>query len=509
MKRLLIFMIATTILAVSCADPYGDPDTDNAVSTSTPTTSSPRTSPAQFTAADCAMPVPIDRKVTCGTVEVPENRTKPDGRKIELAVAIIESSAAAADKRPDPVVYLHGGPGSGRLARGFEKIGSNPLLANRDLIYFDQRGVGLSTPSLNCPERETAFIDALKTPAPYTDEVEAIATSLATCHDRLVDDGIDLSQYNTVTNAADLADLRIALGYDEWNVWGISYGTRLALEAMRSQPDGIRSVIIDSIYPPSAGSADESVRSGERAFDALAAGCAADATCDIANPDVRGTLERAAMALDRQPYQFDYTAPDGAITPLALTGNDLVGGLFNALYDTTLIPLLPSAITGLAAGDRSIVPLIADDGIPFVNDATEGAFLSYECADNSARLDTDQVAELRADAGRAGLLLLAGWQLFCAEWPVDPLPASFGDTVTSPIPTLVIAGEYDPITPPAGTKAVADALDDAVFVQAPRGGHGPGLDFDCTSGIMTSFLDDLTKVDTGCVATLPPLPFSG
>jgi pimeloyl-ACP methyl ester carboxylesterase len=289
----------------------------------------------------------------------------------------------------------------------------------------------------------------------------------------------------------------------------VSYGTRLALTEMRSYPEGIRSVVLDSVYPPSAGSADDTVRSGQRAFDALANGCATDPVCHGKYPDVKADLEKMATDLDAAPFSFDYTV-EGEPTPrtLHLTGNDAVGGLFNALYDTTLIPQLPAAIHDLANGGRALVPIIAESGVPFVNQTSEGAQLSYECADNGARLDRDAVQELRDDPGRAGLLLLVGWNLFCDQWPVQHLPKEYGEIVSSDIPTLVIAGEYDPITPPANSKATADALSDSVFIQVPHAGHGPGPDTECSLGIFTRFWDEGTAVDTSCVASIVPAPFA-
>src|SRR5690606_1119788 len=138
-----------------------------------------------------------------------------------------------------------------------------------------------------------------------------------------------------------------------------------------------------------------------------------------------------------------FTFPDGSERRFHLTGDDAVAGLFNALYETTLIPQLPAAIHDIATGGRTIIPLIAEDGIPFVNDTSEGAFLSYECADNGADIDGSKVRDLRAEPGQGGLLLLVGWNIFCDVWPVDPLPANFSTPVTSDIPTLVISGEYD------------------------------------------------------------------
>lgn len=504
LRRTAPLLLALSLIAAGCSSDDTPSSTDDA----NPTTAAPKPYKPVWTDTDCAIvEVPEGAEVSCGTLTVPENRADPEGNEVVLPVVRLHSTSPTP--KPDPVVYLHGGPGIGTLRNGINGRLNNPVLAERDLIVFDQRGAGLATPALECPEREVAFLEALSAPAPFADELESFDTALSDCYERLIGEGHDLDQYNSQNDAADLADLRVAMGIDEWNLWGVSYGTRLALTAMRSYPEGIRSVVLDSVYPPSAGSADDTVKSGQRAFDALANGCSTDPACQSRFPDVTADLEKMAADLDAAPFAFAYTPPDGGETiTLNLTGDDAVGGLFNALYETSLVPELPSAIHDLANGGRALVPVIADMGVPFVNETTEGAFMSYECADNGARVDEAEVAALRDDPGRAGLLLLAGWNLFCDSWPVKQLPESYGDTVTSDIPTLVIAGEYDPITPPANSKATADALSDSVFIQVPHGGHGPGPDTECSLGIYTRFFDEGTDVDTSCVASIVPAPFA-
>lgn len=496
-------LAAALIAAGACSDPD---DATTVGDTASPTTAAPEPYEPVFAEGDCPVEVPDGLTVTCGTLTVPEDRSKPDGNEVVLPVVRIHSTSPTP--KPDPVVYLHGGPGIGTLPNGIGGRATNPVLADRDLILYDQRGAGLAEPALECPEREEAFVTALSQPASFADELAMFDEAIETCHARLTDDeGYDLDQYNSETNAADLADLRMAMGYDEWNLWGISYGTRLALTAMRSYPEGIRSVVLDSVYPPSAGRVDDTIRSGNRAFDALANGCGTDPACAERFPDVRGDLDSLYASMNDEPYGFDFAFPDGQTRRLQLTGDDAVAGLFNALYETTLIPQLPAAIHDIATGGRTIIPLIAEDGIPFVNDTSEGAFLSYECADNAGHVDAAKVRELRAEPGQGGLLLLVGWNIFCDRWPVAPLPASFGRPVTSDIPTLVISGEYDPITPPGNSKATAESLEDAVYVSVPRGGHGPGLDTPCTTDVFTRFWDEGTAVDTSCVAAIVPTPF--
>jgi pimeloyl-ACP methyl ester carboxylesterase len=177
---------------------------------------------ATFNDAPCAFRVPKGPWVRCGWLSVPENRKRPGGRTIRLHVAIYKSRSQ--QPAPDPIVWLVGGPG-GRAhtlsSALFERV-VEPFLGRRDFIVFDVRGTGYSEPALDCPDRSGE-------PAKW----------LPACHERLSAIA-DLSSYNSAAVAADLADLRRALGLKEWNLLGESYGTRLALVAMRDFPEGIR-----------------------------------------------------------------------------------------------------------------------------------------------------------------------------------------------------------------------------------------------------------------------------
>lgn len=480
--------------------------TTTTVDDNTLTTVAPSGYTPAFTEGPCVVTTPANTRLTCGTLKVPEDRSLPDGRQVELAVVRIHYDGA--DPRPEPVVYLHGGPGAGTLASGVAGRAEFSRQLRRDLIVFDQRGTGLSSPSLECPEREAAFIDALADTAPWAAELESFRTATRACHDRLSGEGHDLSQYNTYNNAADLADLRVALGIDRWNLWGISYGTRVGLAAMRYFPDGIRAAVLDSVYPPSYAEIEALVDSGLEAFDRLANGCGTEPACERRYGDLRSKLDAAISSMNSEPFRFEATLADGARRVLNLDGGDAAAGLFNAMYDTTLIPMLPQAIADLAGGGRALVSSIAELGIPAINGITEGAFLSYECADNGARIDRAEVDRLVADPGIASTILLAGWQLFCDDWPVRHLPDDFGARVTSDIPAIVFAGEYDPVTPPDNSREAAAALPNATFVLAPRAGHGIARDFGCTTGLLITFLDSPGPVDTACVAGIPLVPFA-
>ena len=276
---------------------------------------------------------------------------------------------------------------------------------------------------------------------------------------------------------------------------------------MRAHPEGIRSVVLDSVYPPSAGRVDDVVNSSNAAFDALVKGCRDDPACHKSFPDPNADLTKVIDRLDRHPVAVSYLSPAAAKRQkLMISGDAAVGGVFTSMYSTQLIAQLPLLLHQLASGNNAIIEPMVNAAVPFVNDTSEGAYLSFECADNGAKIDDGEVASVRADPGLGAFALLAGWNLFCKSWPVTALPASFGDVVHSDIPTLVIAGEYDPVTPPAVSRATADALRHAVFIEVPRGGHAP--DSTCTESVFGEFFDQLDHVATSCVANMAPVPFA-
>ena len=202
---------------------------------------------ATFEEGDCPFDVPEDAPVECGFVVVPEDHNNPEGPTIKLAVAVVKDESD--NHQPDPVMLLAGGPGEKTVhnAPALAPVLA-PIHPNRDLIVFDQRGAGLSEPALECPEFVQAVFDLLDEPDPEV-ALQAQFDALMACRDRLVSEGHNLSAYNTIQNAADVNAIRIALGYDQVNLYGGSYGSLLAQATMRDHPERIRSVAINSVLP--------------------------------------------------------------------------------------------------------------------------------------------------------------------------------------------------------------------------------------------------------------------
>ena len=167
-----------------------------------------------------------------------------------------------------------------------------------------------------------------------------------------------------------------------------------------------------------------------------------------------------------------------------------------------MIPLLPDIIEDVAAGDYSIIPAIAQQGIPFATQFAEGAAVSIECADN-AGAETDDLEAALADPGRYEVLLAEGSNTYCDLWDVEPTSATFNESVSSDIPTLVFAGTYDPVTPPGDSKSAADSLP-APYVEIDGVGHGVRSANACAQEIYYAFLAQPdTPPDTACAAEQP------
>ena len=188
------------------------------------------------------------------------------------------------------------------MARGPRALASYaPILDVCDLVFFDQRGTGYSEPSLACPEFIDLTLDILDDDLSLAQGNQRQLEALAACGDRLLQEGIDLTAYNSAENAADVADLRLVLGYEEWNLYGVSYGTRLAQTIVRDHPEGIRSIILDSAYPLAANIQLETAVNADRAFALFFAGCAADPACAVAYPDLEQVFAELVVQLNESP----------------------------------------------------------------------------------------------------------------------------------------------------------------------------------------------------------------
>ena len=481
---------------------------------------------ATFVTLDCAeltapvlletVPALADPAFTCGRVTVPADWDVPDGDTIDLAVYRLASFGDSP--APDPVVLLSGGPGQAALAAAPAFLEGGPvdyLLERSEVIVVDQRGTGFSTPSLICPE---AVALAQGAAAEFTDEgaipeVRAGREALPACADRLVAENGSLADYNTANNARDIAAVREALGVAEWNLFGASYGTALALTVLRERPEGVRSVILDSALPLQSSLFEElSYSSGYWPLSQIVTNCSADADCAAEIGDMRALLEAGFARLANAPVGrftagrylqlLSVVIADPGIPLLARTvaeGSDeeiaeLVDRIGESLGEEPLPPIaeLPPPLARLVFNaDLMFAAIICAEEVPFPrSDVSPELSADF---DETTRRVVESYTTPPLDAA------------LCERLGVPPADALESEPVASDVPALVLAGDADTRTPPIWSETVAETLSRSQYLEFPGAGHIVTFEeSDCAAEAMLAFLDDpQAELDRSCVDALP------
>jgi len=434
----------------------------------------------------------------CAPFQVPENWDKPDGRRIDLHLALIRSDAPAAAR--DLVVLLAGGPGQAatavypRAAGGFA-----PLLRHRNLLLLDQRGTGASHP-LDC-KQDLDDDDAKSTDAIDFDKIRAATRA---CLDEVAKNA-DPAQYTTTAAVRDLEAVRQALGAPQFDLVGVSYGTRVAQQYLRSHPDGVRSVVLDSPAPNELVFGAEFAGNLDAALKAQFADCTRTPACAKAFGDPYANLYRLRDQLAAAPQQVTLRHPRtyvGETRPLGAVALASLVRLF--AYSPETSALLPLVIDRALKGDTAPLvgqaELISDE----VSDiAGSGMQLSVICAE-----DADLLVDRPQDASlllRDALVRVMRAQ--CEIWPRGTRPADFHVPVQSDKPVLILSGELDPVTPPRYGEAILEGLPNGRQLVAKGQGHSV-MGRGCLPKVVDRFVDtlDVKKLDAGCIADFGATP---
>ncbi len=471
-----------------------------------------------FTRGACEFKLPRGRaegrNMYCGTLTVPADRTNPTGPAITLAVAVL--SALGPKPQPDPVVYLDGGPGGETLGGSSEFFSLDfapDLQQNHDLVLFDQRGVGLSRPTLDCPEYSQAIYATLTKPLSIEEADQRDGAAYETCRTRILAQGVDIRWFSSAASAADVHDLMLALGYTQWNLFGVSYGTRLALTVMRDQPDGVRSVVLDSVYPLDVNRYIDLPLVAQRVFDTLFAGCAADTECATLHPNLDQHFYALVKRLNDRPILVNtQNYGDGKTYDILIDGDTIVGMLFNSFYITSLIPDLPDLISRADSETaRGETNALSEWGwVNFLFDGiSDGAYNAIECREEVPFAGPDALAET-AKQVRPEIAHVYGDPFFityCPNWAPGPPDPRENQAVHSNIPTLLLAGEYDPVTPASYARRVAQELSTATLLEFPGLGHATFTQ-PCPLQLISDFFVDPTEpLNTACQQAMQPPAF--
>ncbi len=504
-------LLALVLISASCASDgvVGAPTSAGTTGTAITATAdaSYASSPCPSAALSGYPQFDLGPKFTCGYLSVPENRSEPDGRTIRLLVATLK--ATSPTPAPDPIVWLTGGAGSPVIADANTAAGLG-INADRDVIFVEQRGNYSSEPSLVCPEAGV-FSAELVTKNyldPATRELSKAATTA--CRDRLADTGVDFAAYTTAENARDIADARVALKIDRWNLYGYSYGTLLALTVVRDHPAGVRSVVLDSVVPPNLELVEEFWPAAAAGFKAIFDGCAAQPSCAAAYPNVAEDFAATVERLTTTPVTVPVADPvTGATVPVVIDGYKLanllvqLGGAHEAFSE------VPGIVDNLANGDGSEAAAVLLDisaGPPI---GSTGLSLGVYCPEYVAQTSPVEVRTKAKESlpqfPDAVLEQTPQIPFFesCAIWDVGTAPLDVHAPVVSDVPVLLMAGTFDTITGVSWIEAVAPGLARSQTVVVPGVGHETIKSGPCPLAVMNQFIaKPMDPVDRTCVDNL-------
>lgn len=440
----------------------------------------------------------VAARTRCGTVAVPRDYADPARGTYALAVVVIAS--ATAPPRPDPDLYISGGPGS-PLTVYAEAQAAHPLAPDRDQVLVDQRGTGASEPAI-CPASDRDLVAVVATdPARQTKRREVYAA----CRARAVAGGVDPADFGTTVTAEDFETVRRALGIARWTVFGVSYGTTVAMTMMALHPETIRAAVLDSVYPPDPilPPWPQTVAEARGAFFAA---CEADAGCRAAYPDLAGTYGDTLERLARRPLTMAF--PPGMDRPDGR--GELTPSLFafvvaRLVYYPVFYPGLPQLIAATHDGDTSLIAaalatLFTQESAPHTGSSLS-LRAAVECRDRPRYRDGP------TPSGADGVPDMTSLSGICGDWaPLGPPPLVPHDTA---VPTLVLAGQFDPNAPVAESRRVADMIGPrASWVEFMGLGHSVRTYSACAGTMVAEFIAHPERpVAASCAARPPPIRF--
>ena len=452
--------------------------------------------------------------VACGFVSVPRRHADPAGPAIRLATVVIE--AQGPERRNDPLFIAQGGPGGSSIEAFAQALISQPELrpaSNRDLVIWDQRGTLRSQPALLCPEvTEAGLASADEANADPSDAVDPKElSSYVACGERLVREVGDISAFNTVENAHDVESLRVALGYDAINFYGVSYGTELGQFLMRQHPETLRAVVLDAVVPLEFNLITDVGMVKQRIGDKYFLGCANDPRCNAAFPDLRVRFRALQERLDRSPLEAEVADPNDPTrrVKVRLDGDGLAGVLYQALYIRQAAPLAPYIVDRADRGEYGLLTGFLLPLTLFDDENATGMYMTVVCAERGqsqpeAAARSEYPPRLAREELKGARTLLE----VCKRWNVELLPREVLEPVRSDVPTLLLSGDFDPITPPAFAERVAQGLSRARTVSFAGGTHGQAFEGPCANQLIQRFLDDPAKVEVPRCAEAPAQRFT-
>jgi len=439
-------------------------------------------------------------RAQCANFSVPENYAAPGGKQISLYVAKIKSLSSRP--KQDPFTLIAGGPGQAAVESFIGVSGAfRKILQHRDIYLIDQRGTGQSN-KMQCKPDDEDYVD----PFEYTPE--KVASLTQACLETLPGDP---RYYTTSVAVQDLERVRKALGLEQWNVYGVSYGTRVAQHYLRRYPTSVRTMILDAVAPPPINLGPDVALESQRAIEQMASRCAANEQCRALYPNLSERTNALIAELRQQPKEVQFeNFSSGKIETLEFGPMHLALTMRMLAYSAHGVAILPSVLHDAYAQNNfgplaRQATLISDD---LGNALSLGMHNSVVCSEDLPYINPDKIDR---KALMETYLGADGWdslQKMCSIWPSGVVDNDFKQIVQSDKPVLVLSGSIDPITPPAYAEMIMPGLSNGLHIVNQEQGHmqaGVG----CMPTIMAKFIDEasVTGLDQSCLKRQTPEPF--
>ena len=427
----------------------------------------------------------------CGRLAVYENRDTRQGRRISLNIVVLPS--IGSEVRPDPVFFLAGGPGQGaaQMARLIQVM-FRAIQRERDIVLVDQRGTGKSNP-LDCPSSSDSLEELSESDEQGLEKIKRCLAHL---------EG-DVRLYTTTIAMDDLDAVRDYLGYEQINLYGGSYGTRAALVYLRRHEPHVRAMVLDGVAPMDMRLPLFAARDAQRALDKLLTDCESDASCRAAFPGLAERVRTLLARLDARPARQRVVHPrTGAEEDVRVNARLVASIVFSALYSPLTASIVPSLIDRAEKDDFKGLLALAFAGEGAADNLSLGMQLSVICSEDSGRYTTEDLGR-ESEGTVFGTHLMVGQVKACEFWPKGAVDRSYYEPVVSSVPTLVLSGELDPVTPPSWGESVASRLENATHVIVAGTGHGV-IGTSCGGRLIRAFIDRGTSagLDRSCASTI-------
>lgn len=445
-------------------------------------------------------------KARCGTLTRPLDPQRgrgPSDEKgsdpVEIELRVVVVPALNLTPEPDPLLPIAGGPGQGSVrfyasySWAFEEVRKN-----RDILLIDQRGTGESA-SMDCE-----FDDAMAE-GEYSTELTVEYTRLC-----LEQQPYDPRFFTTSVAVTDIEAVREALGYPALNLYGVSYGTRVAQHFARRYPESTRTVVLDGVVPPQLSLGPEISTESQRAVDNILARCAEDEGCNERFPRVAEDFKAIVATLREAPAKIRVPNPStGRLEDVAFGEGELAAAIRLLAYHPNSIALMPLLIHEAGAGNY--VPLASQymmTMIAMMDSMSLGMHNSVMCAEDVPFYDETTIDYDGLAASYMGAFQLQALEAICSVWPSGPIDDDFKLPLSSSLPVLLLSGDADPITPPRYADLASINLSNALHLIGKDQGHGQ-IGVGCTPRLIADFIAaaDPKSVDAECLERSFVMPF--